>query len=132
MGGFTTLERAGLESICEVRRNAAPLRDLLASARFTERDNTGHGFFACVAIDPGLPPVRMQEPGVKGPLARMEVLGPGDLMGFVPWFEDGRRDCLEGFQYGDEQGATIDLRTRDLSSLTFSRLDPPDAEGGAA
>ena len=44
-------------------------------------------------------------------------MGPGSTMGFVLWTTDGRPDCLEGFQNGDEAEATLDLRTRDLGAL---------------
>ena len=39
------------------------------------------------------------------------------IMGFVLWGTDGRPDCLEGFQNGDAEGRTVDLRGHDLHAL---------------
>lgn len=130
MDDFTTLERAVLEAICAARpQDGAALRRLLATARVLGRDNTGHGFYTSFRVSPDLPPLRTEARGIGGPLAWMESMGDGNAMGFVLWFEDGRPDGLEGFQHGDTGGATVDLRQRDLSGLTVSRLEPPDDAG---
>ncbi len=118
MDEFTTLERAVLEAICAARpEDGAALRRLLATARVLGRDNTGHGFYASFEVSPDRPPVRLHPRSDPLVWAEMEGMGPGMTMGFVLW-----PDCLEGFQNGDETGATVDLRTRDLGTLRVRRI----------
>ena len=122
---FTALERAVLNWMCEAR-NDRVLRALVGSAMVTSRDNTGHGFFTHFEVDRSLgrvsgPPEHPRI--VNGPIAQMHELGDSAQMAFIMFADDGMPDCLEGFQLGDKLGDTVDLRERELSSLTFEWLE---------
>ncbi len=59
----------------------------------------------------------------------MADMGEGMTMGFILWFKDGYPGCLEGYQNCDDNGAAVDLKQRDLESLSFTRLwwlPPPE------
>jgi hypothetical protein len=121
---FTHLEQCVLDTICSTwEQDQNTLRSLMHSARIIERENTGHGFYTRFQVDHAITSpidgVRMFD----GPVARMTGMGQGMTMGFILWFKDGYPDCLEGFQNCDEGGETVDLKTRDLALLTFSRLE---------
>ncbi|MFT4074264.1 MAG: hypothetical protein QM647_01950 [Asticcacaulis sp.] len=121
MTGFTSLEIAVLTAISS---GHAALGALLDTAQITERENTGHGFYTSFSVDRHISALQMPDRQLNGPNAYMNDMGAGMLMGFILWFEDGYPDCLEGFQYSDSQGNTVDLKTRDLTTLTFMRLEP--------
>ena len=123
---FTSLERAVLDVICDGQPDGA-LRGLLATARVTERDNTGHGFFTYFEVDRGLPSFDHPSRAILGPNAFMEDMGDGNQMGFLVWLENGYPDCLEGFQHGDLRGNTVDLKLRDLRKLRAIEIEPPKA-----
>jgi hypothetical protein len=121
---FTQLESAILDAICESElENPAGLKMLLDSAELTERDNTGHGFYTRFDVSRDRPALSPKSNPLDGPIAHMVDLGEGMLMGFLLWFSDGYPNCLEGYQYGDKSGKTVDLRQRDLAALDFSKLD---------
>lgn len=121
---FTPLEAAVLAAICEAElENGAGLRLLLDGAQLIERENTGHGFNTRFDISRDHAPLTSISNPTDGPIAHMTDLGRGAVMGFLLWFSDGYPNCLEGYQYGDESGDTVDLRQYDLTALTFSRLD---------
>jgi hypothetical protein len=124
MTGFTSLEIAVLTAITS---GHAALGTLLDTANVTERENTGHGFYTSFSVDRRLPPVQTPHRLINGPVAHMNNMGDGMIMGFILWLENGYPDCLEGFQYSDNQGNTVDLETRDLTTLSFTRLEPPHA-----
>jgi hypothetical protein len=66
---------------------------------------------------------------LDGPFADMADMGEGMTMGFILWFKDGYPGCLEGYQNCDDNGAAVDLKQRDLESLSFTRLwwlPPPE------
>jgi len=121
MTGFTSLEIAVLAAIGSSQN---VLHALLDTANVTERENTGHGFYTSFSVDRRLPPVQMPHRQIDGPIAHMNNMGDGMIMGFILWLDDGYPDCLEGFQYSDNQGNTVDLETRDLTTLNFTRLEP--------
>lgn len=54
----------------------------------------------------------------------MLAMGDGMIMGFILWCENGYPQSLEGFQYGDAKGDTVDLKTYDLATLMFSHIEP--------
>lgn len=119
---FTGLEQVVLNAICDEQQNIAePLRKLLATARLSERDNTGHGFYTSFAVDRSKPPIDWPLRLVDGPNAEVEVGGKTLLMGFILWLEGGYPNCLEGFQYGTPSGDDIDLKSTDLSFLAWLR-----------
>jgi len=60
---------------------------------------------------------------MTGPLAHMDDMGIGMMMGFYLWLESGYPASFEGFQYGDVHGQTIDLRDRDLFNLKASGFE---------
>ena len=124
MTGFTSLEIAVLAAISSSQN---PLSALLDTADVTERKNTGHGFYTSFSVDRRLPPSQTPHRLINGPIAHMNNMGDGMIMGFILWFEDGYPDCLEGFQYSDTQGNTVDLKSYDLICLSFTRLEPPHA-----
>jgi hypothetical protein len=122
---FTGLEQAVLTAICDEQQTVAePLRKLLATARLCERENTGHGFYTSFEVDRSMPPIDWPLRLIDGPNAEVTVGGEILLMGFILWVEDGRPDCLEGFQYGTPSGDDIDLRAVDLSGIEWLRPMP--------
>jgi hypothetical protein len=122
-GSLTRLESQVLDAICARAGDGQALTAFLATARVTERDVTGVGFYTTFASDrESFAPFRdawMRD----GPLAHLPALGPGATMGFILWFEDGYPDCLEAYQHGDDRGHTVDLRACDLASLAAQRLE---------
>jgi hypothetical protein len=122
MSVFTALESAVLEAICEAQPSGGDqLRECLRRAKLTRRENTGHGFYTHFSVgSPTWSPDELRL--LDGPIAHMLDMGDGMIMGFILWFEDGAPDCLEGFQYGDALGDTLDLKERDLAKLAFSNL----------
>ncbi len=125
MSNFTVLEAAVLKAICHNdAQDGHALRLLLATAKVTKRDNTGLGFYTFFDIQLDPKPAIL-DPRYRVASAYMEAMGKSMFMGFNLWFEDGYPDCLEGFQYSDDQGNTVDLTSYDLARLNITRLDPP-------
>ncbi len=125
MHGFTPLETAVLSAIADDYGDYGKrLSDLVATAVVIGRNNTGHGFYTFIQADRALPPVHAATFLMDGPVVHMQDMGEGNIMGFILELKDGYPDCLEGFQYGDSQGDTVDLKTYDLFALRFTRLEP--------
>jgi len=59
---------------------------------------------------------------IDGPSARMLDMGDDAVMGFILWCSQRGPETLEGFQYGDAAGNTVDLHTFDLEMLRFSEI----------
>lgn len=59
---------------------------------------------------------------IDGPCARMLDMGDDALMGFILWCSERGPETLEGFQFGDAEGETVDLKTRHLGALRFSEI----------
>lgn len=122
MPGFTALEGRAIDAIREMSPEiAAPLGRLLTTARLTERDNTGVGFFSSFTVDRTLPAISWHQRFVDGPNAEVQVGDDVLLMGFILWLEDGYPDCLEGFQYATTDGREIDLKATGLDGLRWLR-----------
>lgn len=122
MGEFTELERTVLNAICDDQSGVVGLlRELLATAQVSDRDNTGHGFFTSFDVDKSMPPVGLPQRLLDGPNSEVAVGDEKLLMGFILWFEDGYPDCLEGFQYATLEGGDIDLKAIDLKSIRWLR-----------
>ncbi|MDC7677245.1 hypothetical protein [Asticcacaulis machinosus] len=125
MSDFTPLETAVLDNICaDYGDFGETLRALLASAKVSERDNTGHGFYTTIIVNKTLPAIAPELARIDGPDAHMLGMGEGMIMGFILWCENGYPQSLEAFQYGDAKGDTIDLKQYDLSALRFSHIEP--------
>lgn len=119
MSDFTSLETAVLAEICSSHAERTTLRQLLATGRAGERENTGHGFFTTFEVERTNPSVPGEARGpIYGPNLEVKVGAQVLLMGFLLWLDDGYPDCLEGYQYGTPEGAEIDLKSEDLSSLS--------------
>ena len=125
MIGFTSLEIAVLAAICEGQ--PAAMRDFIETAEVTDRENNGHGFYTLFSVDRARPALQMPLRMINGPDAHMNDMGDGMTMGFILWLDHGYPNCLEGFQFGDATGETVDLKQYDLHALTFTRLEPPPA-----
>jgi hypothetical protein len=128
VSGFTTLEAVVLEALCSRLPGGDALRRIISSARVRDRENTGHGFYTRFSVDPvERVPSAWENPTPAG-AARLQGIGEGVLMGFLLWSKGGVPECLEGFQYGDEQGNTVDLKRWELGLLRCSQLaeDPND------
>jgi hypothetical protein len=123
MNTFTHLEKCVLDAMSNEHGDTLPhFAEYLSAAEFVRRDNTGHGFYtyfrsAASDVDPSWP-----RP-IEGPHAYMTGMGDDALMGFLLFCDVGEPTALEGFQYGDSTGCTVDLRTWDLSTLRFHRLE---------
>jgi len=119
MTAFTELELAALHSIFSEAPELAPKQELqLSVATVTERENTGVGFFTSISVPSTAIPIDRSEPLSGETHAR--VAGIEHDMGFVLFFNDGRIETLEGFTYGTESTAALDL-----TNLTFSIVRRP-------
>ena len=119
MTEFTELETAALHSIfSETPELASALERQLAAATVTERENTGGGFFTTIAVADDAPCVSI--PGVLGYETQARVQGLKHGLGFVLFLKDGRLETLEGFAWGPESTASLDL-----ASLKFEIYNQP-------
>lgn len=119
---FTDLEQSVIDAICDAQRDTlAGLTEFMSSAEVLSRENTGHGFYTYFRAAPLDPHCVWPHP-ISGPNAKMIGLGEDALMGFLLWCSTGEPSVLEGFQYGDVTGETVDLKTFDLTTLSFSQL----------
>jgi hypothetical protein len=122
---FTGLERAVFSAISQQHQSiGVQLRDLLATARISERENTGHGFYTRFNVDSAMPAITSPERMLSGPNADVSVGHEALQMGFVLWLDGGYPVCLEGFQYGTQSGQSIDLKQKRLSDLEWLQLTP--------
>jgi len=126
MTAFTNLEAAVLRLVCETDAYLTAdqrqvLKSQLTTATVIDRDNTGHGFYTTFEVDRNTAPKLEGVNMIDAPNMTMEGLGNGNSMGFILWAEDGYPTTLEGFQYGDLAGQTVDLHNHDLTELRFSK-----------
>ncbi len=120
---FTQLETAALEAICVNMRDTLPRLDgFISSAVVVSRENTGHGFYTYFDTHPAIADSVWPSP-IGGPDAYMLGLGENAIMGFLLWCSGNEPSALEGFQYGDAKGETVDLKRRDLAKLRFHHLE---------
>ncbi len=118
---ITHLERSILDAICMVESPSMPaLREVLSTAVVVSRENTGHGFYTKLRLTAPCDGRWMQM--IDGPCARMFDMRDDALMGFILWCSEHGPETLEGFQFGDAKGDTVDLKTRDLGTLRFSEI----------
>jgi len=119
MTAFTELELAALHSMfSEQPELASYLERQLSVATVAKRENTGVGFFTTVSVPPAADPVGRSEPLRGETHARIPGLEHG--LGFVLFLNDGRIETLEGFTYGSESTASLDL-----TSVTFEIVRVP-------
>lgn len=108
MSDFTRLELAVLRSIfVETPQYADGLAAQLAGASVAERENTGGGFFTTISVATAIP--RVSSPRMLGHEIYASVEGLADGMGFVLFMEDGYLNLLEGYAFGYENTALLDL-----------------------
>ena len=112
MTKFTKLELAALHSIfSETPDLASSLERQLSTATVTERENSGAGFFATIAVADGAP--RVSSPNALGYETHAHVRGMEHGLGFVLFMKDGALSLLEGYALA---GSTAAL---DLTVLMF-------------
>lgn len=126
MTAFTNLEPAVLRLVCEIDAYLTAdqrqvLKSQLTTATVIDRHNTGHGFYTTFEVDRNTAPKLESVNMIDAPNMTMEGLGNGNSMGFILWAEDGYPTTLEGYQYGDLAGQTVDLHNHDLAELRFSK-----------
>jgi len=110
MSEFTDLELAALHSIfLETPKLAPALERQLALATVAERENSGGGFFTTISVVGHAPGVVVSD--VLGFETQAHVKGLEHGMGFVLFTEDGLIHLLEGFAYGPESTAALDLQS---------------------
>jgi len=109
MTKFTDLELAVLHSIfLETPELAPALERQLALATAAERENSGGGFFTTISVNGDAPRVVVSD--VLGLETQAHVKGLEHGMGFVLFTQDGLIHLLEGFSYGPESTAALDLQ----------------------
>lgn len=119
MTGFTAMEKAALRAIIsETPALSAALEHQLERAGVTKRENTGGGFFTDIAVPDDAP--RVQCPKVLGYATHARVGGLAHGLGFVLFMEHGRLHLLEGFAWGPESTASLDL-----DNLSFEIFHEP-------
>ena len=120
---FTHLEKSVLDAIGDAQGGALPgLAELLSTAVIVSRENTGHGFYTDFRAAPGTFKSTWIRP-IAGPNVHMVGLGDDAMIGFLLWCSEDEPNSLEGFQYGDANGQTVDLKTFDLADLRFSAIE---------
>jgi hypothetical protein len=108
MTAFTQLELAALKSMFSETPELAPqLERQLSAATVTNRENTGVGFFASISVPRTADQIARSEP--LGGETHARVPGIEHGLGFVLFFDAGRLGTLEGFTYGSESTASLDL-----------------------
>lgn len=108
MTTFTDLELAALHSLfSEAPEISSPLERQLSVARVAKRENSGSGFFTTISVPDTVDPVERSEPLSGETYARLPGLEYG--LGFALFFGGGRIETLEGFTYGPESTASLDL-----------------------
>jgi hypothetical protein len=116
---FTDLELAALHSIfSETPELQAQLERQLAAAAVTNRENSGAGFFTTIAVADDAPQV--SSPRVLGYETQARAAGLEHGLGFILFMENGRLHLLEGFAWGPESTASLDL-----AALTFEVYKEP-------
>jgi len=119
MTAFTDLELAALHSIfSETPDLIVDLEQQLASASVTKRENSGGGFFTDIAVSDDVPSAN--SPKVLGYETSARVEGLEQGLGFVLFMENGRLHMLEGYAWGPESTAALDL-----TDLTFEIYKQP-------
>jgi hypothetical protein len=119
---FTQLERSVLDAICQTQGGALTgLAELLSTAVPVGRENTGHGFYTTYRATSATFQSTWRRP-IAGPNVRMLGLGEDAMMGFLLWCSEDESHTLEGFQYGDATGQTVDLKTFELADLRFREI----------
>ncbi|ETA72347.1 MULTISPECIES: hypothetical protein [Mesorhizobium] len=109
MTAFTALEIAALHSIfSETPKLTSALERQLTLATVTKRQNSGVGFFTSIAVADDVPLVSNSS-RVLGNETQAHVAGLELGFGFVLFLEDGKLDLLEGFNWGSESTASLDL-----------------------
>ena len=83
------------------------LQRQLDRATVTKRENTGGGFFTDIAVPEDAQ--RAECPRVLGYATHARVEGLEYGLGFVLFMEDGKLHLLEGFAWGPESTASLDL-----------------------
>lgn len=122
---FTSLETAVLRLLVETEsgqlgpEQRKALARQLATAVVVDRDNTGHGFYTKFEVDRTAVHRLAGVSMIDAPTMAMKGLGEGNSLGFILWAEDGYASTLEGFQYGDVSGQTVDLIDYDLYDLRY-------------
>lgn len=110
MTTFTDLELAALHSIFAETPDLAPaLEQQLAVATVVKRENSGGGFFTTISVDGDAPRVSVSD--VLGFETQARVNGLEHGLGFVLFTKDGLMQMLEGFAWGPESTANLDLQS---------------------
>jgi hypothetical protein len=123
MMGFTELELAALHSMFAGMPDLVPtLERQLSVASVANGENTGVGFFTTISVPLTAEAVERSEPLSGETHARLSGLGQG--LGFVLFFDEGRIATLEGFTYGSESTAALDLTALafDIVRLPVNRV----------
>ena len=107
---LTKLEIAVMRSIfAETPMLEAALLAQLQHAKTADRENTGAGFFTKLHVDDEANSIDC--PRVLGNETLARVEGLSEPMGFVLFTKNGRLDLLEGFTFGPESTADLDLQS---------------------
>ncbi|MEA1013638.1 hypothetical protein [Sphingosinicella sp. LY1275] len=116
---FTDMETAALRAIfAETPAVSSGLQRQLDRAKVMKRENTGGGFFTDIAVPEDAP--RVECPKVLGYATHARIEGLEHGLGFVLSMEDGRLHLLEGYGWGPESTASLDL-----NNLSFEIYHEP-------
>lgn len=119
MTDLTEMETAALQAIfAETPAMASALQRQLDRAKVKSRENTGGGFFTDIAVPEDEP--RLKCSNVLGYETHVRVEGLEHGLGFVLFMKDGHLQKLEGFAWGPESTASLDL-----SNLSFEIFNEP-------
>lgn len=120
---FTSLEIAVCTEICRKDLNITrELCNILSGVVFLDRENTGRGFVTSFRAEHALSSPFPASP-IIGPLAHMDNMGCDMKMGFYLWLQGGCPVSFEGFQYGDVEGRTMNLKDLNLFELKANRFE---------
>lgn len=97
---------------------APDLERQMERANATKRENTGCGFFTTIAVPADA--LQVSTPSVLGYETHARVHGLEHGLGFVLFMREGRMYLLEGYAWGSEGTASLDL-----FNLTFEIFNAP-------
>jgi hypothetical protein len=115
------LERAVIEAIGrQYPEHASGLAAQIATARVTERENTGCGMYLTFEVDPSAPKIVPE----SSPLGWVSSWIGGLEVQFMVYVKEGLIALIEGFSFGD-----VDISDVELSDPSFTPLKLVHYEG---
>jgi hypothetical protein len=118
MRSLWPIEQAVLEAAAhDCQASGEGLRGQIATARVTNFENTGAGFFSTVSVSPEAPRLTDKSPldAATGSVGSIE-----HGMGFLVFLENGYVSLIEGYTYGDVSTVGVDFESVNFDMKPWS------------